>query len=42
MAAVRMGVSSRSGIVTKIFRALLSSNNSEVTDPGATKGVART
>jgi DNA-binding CsgD family transcriptional regulator len=42
MAAVRMGVSSRSGIVTKIFRALLSSINSEVTDPGATKEAART
>lgn len=42
MAAVRMGVSSRSGIVTKIFRVLLSSDYSEVIDLGATKGVART
>lgn len=35
MAAVRMGVSSRSGIVAKILGVLLSSGNPDVTDPGA-------
>lgn len=41
MVTVRMGVSNRSGIITKILGVLVSSNNSEVTDPSAVGRIVR-